>query len=126
MLLGKSYKNVLNFDLFVDIERNFIMSPPSARVEPGFSLEIKCTLPSATPPAVRSWLKNGQKVEQSSQVTITNDGKLIIHSAKVQDSGNYSCVAKNIVARKISNPGKKRFDVRFCELSFVQLCDPLS
>lgn len=79
------------------------MSPPSARIEPGNSLEIKCTLPSATPPAVRSWLKNGMKIEQSSAMTITQDGKLIIHSAKVQDSGNYSCVAKNIVARKISN-----------------------
>lgn len=101
---GKSNKNALNFDLFVDIERNFILSPPSARIEPGFSLEIKCTLPNATPPAVRTWLKNGQKIEQSSQVTITQDGKLIIHSAKIQDSGNYSCVAKNIVARKTSNP----------------------
>lgn len=80
------------------------MSPPSARIEPGFSLEIKCTLPSATPPAVRSWLKNGQKIEQSSQITLTQDGKLIIHSAKVQDSGNYSCVAKNLVARKVSSP----------------------
>ncbi len=29
---------------------------------------------------------------------------LIIHAAKVSDSGNYSCVAENIVGRKISDP----------------------
>lgn len=80
------------------------MSPPSARIEPGFSLELKCTLPSSNPPAVRSWMRNNLKIEQSSAVTITQDGSLIIHSAKVQDSGNYSCVAKNIVGRRLSNP----------------------
>lgn len=61
-------------------------------------------MPSATPPAVRSWQKNGLKIEQTSSVTITQDGSLIIHSAKVQDSGNYSCVAKNIVGKRVSNP----------------------
>ena len=67
-------------------------------------MELKCTMPSATPPAVRSWQKNGLKIEQTSSVTITQDGSLIIHSAKVQDSGNYSCVAKNIVGKRVSNP----------------------
>lgn len=80
------------------------MSPPSARIEPGNQLEIKCTLPSATPPAARSWMKNNQKLEASSAVTLTQDGSLIIHSAKVADSGNYSCVAKNLVGKRISNP----------------------
>ncbi|CRL02294.1 CLUMA_CG015370, isoform A [Clunio marinus] len=86
------------------LEKNFILSPPSARIEPGSPLEIKCTLPNALPPAVRSWLKNNQKIEQSSSITITQDGSLIIHSAKVQDSGNYSCVAKNIVGKRVSYP----------------------
>lgn len=95
------------------------MSPPSARIEPGNSLEIKCTLPSARPPAARSWLKNGQKIEPSSEVTINPDGMLIIHSATVKDSGNYSCVAKNVVARKVSNtvPVIVRSEKRWSEWS---------
>jgi hypothetical protein len=80
------------------------LSPPSARIEPGFSLDLKCTLPSAMPPAARSWLKNSVKIESSSTITITQDGSLIIHSAKVSDSGNYSCVAKNIVGKRVSLP----------------------
>lgn len=80
------------------------MSPPSARIEPGNSLEIKCTLPSGTPPAARSWQKNNQKIEPTSAVTMTKEGSLIFHSAKVQDSGNYTCVARNIVGKRVSNP----------------------
>jgi Immunoglobulin domain len=80
------------------------LSPPSARLEPGSQLDLKCTLPSATPAAARSWLKNGFKIESSATVTITKDGNLIVHSVKVSDSGNYSCVARNIVGKRVSNP----------------------
>lgn len=65
-------------------------------------MELKCTLPSSTPPAVRSWQKNNVKIESSSAITLTQDGSLIIHSAKVLDSGNYTCVAKNIVGKRVS------------------------
>lgn len=65
-------------------------------------MELKCTLPTATPPAVRSWQKNNVKIEASSAITITQDGSLIIHSARPQDSGNYTCVAKNIVGKRVS------------------------
>lgn len=80
------------------------MSPPSARIEPGFSLELKCTLPSSTPPAVRMWQKNNVKIEASSAITMTQEGSLIIHSARTQDTGNYTCVAKNIVGKRVSSP----------------------
>lgn len=99
----KSYKT-LRLDLFVDLDKNFILSPPSARIEPGFPLELKCTLPGATPPAVRSWQRNGFPIEPSPAILITQDGNLIIHSAKVQDSGNYTCVAKNIAGKRVSPP----------------------
>lgn len=76
-------------------------------------------MPSATPPAARSWLKNNVKIETSSAVTITQDGSLIIHSAKVQDSGNYSCVAKNIVGKRVSSavPVVVRSEKRWSEWS---------
>lgn len=87
----------------LDLDKNFILSPPSARVEPGNQLEIKCTLPSASPPAARSWMKNSQLLEPSSSLSLTKEGSLIIHSVKVSDSGNYSCVASNIVGQRLSS-----------------------
>lgn len=106
-------------DLFVDLEKNFILSPPSARIEPGYPLELKCTLPTSNPPAVRTWQKNNEKIEQSSAITITQDGSLIVHSVKVQDSGNYSCVAKNIVGKRVSHqvPVVVRSEKRWSEWS---------
>lgn len=83
------------------------MSPPSARIEPGNQLEIKCTLPTSSPPAVRSWMKNNKPLEaslSSSPLSMTEDGSLIIHSTKVTDSGNYSCVATNLAGQRISSP----------------------
>lgn len=79
------------------------MSPPSARIEPGNQLEIKCSLPSASPPAARSWMKNNKILEPTSSLTLTEDGSLIIHSIKVTDSGNYSCVATNLAGQRISS-----------------------
>lgn len=79
------------------------MSPPSARIEPGNQLEIKCTLPSASPPAARSWKKDTQFLEPSSSLTLTKEGSLIIHSVKVSDSGNYACVAINIAGQRVSS-----------------------
>lgn len=89
---------------FLVLEKNFILSPPSARIEPGNQLEIKCTLPESSPPAVRSWLKNNKPLESSSSLSLTEDGSLIIHSVKVTDSGNYSCVATNLAGQRISSP----------------------
>lgn len=81
-----------------------MLSPPSARIEPGFRLEIKCTLPNAVPQAKLSWLKNNEEIESSQSIAITKEGSLIIQSAKVQDTGNFSCAAENIVGKRISDP----------------------
>lgn len=79
------------------------MSPPSARLEPGYQLEIKCTSPDALPRARLSWQKNGQDLISSPLIQMTQDS-LIIHATKVSDSGNFSCVAENIVGKRISDP----------------------
>jgi hypothetical protein len=78
------------------------MAPPSARVEPGYQLELKCTPPDSQPRARVTWQKNGQELASSSFITLTQDGSLIIHSTKVLDSGNYTCSAENIVGKKSS------------------------
>ncbi|XP_054646786.1 obscurin-like protein 1a isoform X1 [Dunckerocampus dactyliophorus] len=55
-------------------------------------LEVQVSRPNADV----KWLQNGQKMEESSSVTITENGlirRLTIHSPSVGDSGTYSCDA---------------------------------
>jgi hypothetical protein len=85
------------------LEKNFILSPPSARLEPGYQLELKCSPPDAFPKVRIAWQKNAQDLASSSSITLTDEGNLIIHSVKVSDSGNYTCVAENIVGKRTSD-----------------------
>jgi len=92
---------------FLALKKNFVLSPPSAQLEPGFRLEIKCTLPNAKPDATIAWQKNGEELEASSAITLASyyaGGSLIIHSTRLADSGNYTCVAENIVGKRYSDP----------------------
>lgn len=55
-------------------------------------LEIEVSRPNAEV----KWLINGEEIQQSSNVTITEDGlirHLTIHSPTPEDSGKYTCDA---------------------------------
>lgn len=55
-------------------------------------LEIEVSRPNAEV----KWLINGEEIQQSSNVTITEDGlirRLTIHSPTPEDSGKYTCDA---------------------------------
>lgn len=109
----------ITFWYILELDKSFIMAPPSARIEPGYQLELKCTPPDSVPKARLSWQRNGQELSSSSLLTITHDGNLIIHSTKVADSGNYTCQAENIVGKRVSNvvPVVVRSEKRWSEWS---------
>lgn len=47
-----------------------------------------------------SWKKNGEEIEENSNITITEDGsirQLTIHSLRLEDTGQYLCDAKDDV-----------------------------
>ncbi|MGH0169422.1 UNVERIFIED_CONTAM: hypothetical protein FKN15_068926, partial [Acipenser sinensis] len=71
-------------------------APGAVKVFVGDPVVLECEVSRSN--AVVSWRKEGQEMEDSREVTIEENGvlrQLIIHSPKLEDSGNYYCDAKD-------------------------------
>ncbi|XP_057217248.1 neuregulin 2a isoform X3 [Triplophysa rosa] len=70
-------------------------------VDEGRKLIVKCEA-SGNPTPDYKWYKDGAELRKSKQIKIRNvkkTSKVQIGSAKLEDSGNYTCVAENIVGK---------------------------
>ena len=90
----------------------FLAAPPSVIhrmtksqvIITGEVTNLTCQGESQSPPIV-TWLKNGQKITNSSRVTLFSStyedrlvtSELVITDTKYEDSGEYTCVIGNIV-----------------------------
>ncbi|XP_060820102.1 netrin receptor UNC5C-like isoform X1 [Bombus pascuorum] len=106
------------------LKKHFLSPPYSLSVEAGRNAELRCTPPLGVPQPKVYWLKNGTPLETMTSstpassmadsipndVTAANnfvqtvDGHLILGKAELRHQGNYSCVAENIAARRVSEP----------------------
>ncbi|XP_076684959.1 netrin receptor UNC5C isoform X3 [Andrena cerasifolii] len=106
------------------LKKHFLSPPYSLAVEAGRNAELRCTPPLGVPQPKVYWLKNGSPLEtiaSSTQLSSisdsipnevssagsfvqTTDGHLILGEAELRHQGNYSCVAENIGARRVSEP----------------------
>uniref|UniRef100_A0A8C6DLM4 Hemicentin-1 n=1 Tax=Moschus moschiferus TaxID=68415 RepID=A0A8C6DLM4_MOSMO len=72
------------------------ISPPVASVIEGQQLTLPCVLLAGNPIPERRWIKNSALLVQNPYITVRSDGSLHIERVRLQDGGEYTCVASNV------------------------------
>ncbi|XP_018318917.1 netrin receptor unc-5-like [Agrilus planipennis] len=88
------------------LKKQFEVSPMSSRVEIGHQMELRCVPPAGLPPPRVYWLRGGQPLMSDTDVLVSSEGHLLIGQARPQDTGNYTCVAENIAAKRMASPAQ--------------------
>ncbi|XP_055637390.1 netrin receptor unc-5-like [Toxorhynchites rutilus septentrionalis] len=86
------------------LKKNFILPSTKVRSEAGTKLEIGCTAPKGYPKPQITWLKNNFSLTSSPLLSFNSEGNIVLSSVRLQDIGNYTCVAENIAGKRTSEP----------------------
>lgn len=75
----------------------------------GDTVEMRCDTPAGEPMPSVYWLKDNIEINtrsDSARIKLSNDNSLLILMSKITDSGDYVCVATNLVDKRISKPAR--------------------
>ncbi|XP_004688211.1 PREDICTED: hemicentin-1 [Condylura cristata] len=72
------------------------ISPSVASVIEGQQLTLPCALLAGNPIPERRWMKNSAMLVQNPYITVRSDGSLHIERVRLQDGGEYTCLASNV------------------------------
>ncbi|XP_076661466.1 netrin receptor UNC5C isoform X3 [Halictus rubicundus] len=87
------------------LKKQFESPPYSVSVEAGQSTELRCLPPVGIPSPRVYWLRNNVPLDiESDTLLVSSEGHLLVGQAKLSHQANYTCVAENIAAKRLSEP----------------------
>ncbi|XP_067156720.1 hemicentin-1 [Apteryx mantelli] len=72
------------------------VSPATANVIEGQQLTLPCVLLAGNPIPDRRWIKNSMVLVPNPYVNVRSDGSLHLERVRLQDGGDYTCMASNV------------------------------